>query len=190
MKLLAVIAIIVVTTICLSPSAESAESALELGSISLGGTLSFQTTSIDGADDNLNTLALAPSAMVYLYNGLGVGVELSFLHMSMGEYSTASHRYLGIVQYVFPLEAVVKPFIHLGFGFIRVSEGDDYDYGGDHSENGWTMKTGLGMYTFLNDHFAIKVGADFIHDTLMISEGDAPSTNTVMFSVGFEGFVF
>ena len=191
MKQLVLIVIISISLLCTATFAESADKALEIGSVGLGGNVGFQTSSIDGLDSNLNTFAIAPNALVYLYQGFAIGVEMAFLRVSYEDYAEASHRYLGKLQFAFPVESNVKPFIHFGFGFIRYSESeDDYLYGGEHSENGWTMKAGFGLYTFFNDHFALKASVDYLRDVLMISQGNSPSTNTFMLTVGFEGFVF
>ena len=178
---------------CVSSPAQSADSALERGSVSLGGGLSFQSTEIENADNNLTTLIIVPNAMVYLFEGFAVGVELSLEHISAGEWPTnATHRYLGKFQYVVPRQSRIMPFFHGGFGYIRESKSYyDWFWSTQHeSENGWTWELGLGLYTFLNEHFALKVRADYFRDYLKNIEGTTQASSNYMISIGFEGFIF
>ena len=58
------------------------------------------------------------------------------------------------------------------------------------SSNGLTLQLEGGIYAFLNDHFAVVTGLHYIYDKLFISQGNAPSQNTIAVSIGFAGFVF
>jgi len=168
----------------------SAESATGQGSVMLGGALSFSSVDSEGAKDKLNTLILAPNAMVFLIEGFAIGPEIYFVHQSEGDVAVASHRYIGKLLYIAPTEHPLRPFIEGGFGFIRQSYDYNSNSGGIGSENGWTLKLGIGMYAFLNQHYAIVASFNYFHDNFMVSQGNEWKYNTVSLSVGFTGFVF
>lgn len=169
---------------------QSAETATERGSVMLGGAISFGSINYEEADDNVNVLLLAPSAMVFVTKGFAIGPELSFLHQSQDDVSLATHRYTGKLLYIAPMEHALRPFVEGGFGFIRQSYDYDWGPGSKGSENGWTLELGLGMYAFLNEHYAIVTSINYLHDNFMVSQGDEWKSDTVSFSVGFAGFVF
>jgi len=177
--------------ICIaSLPAQSAENPTERGSVMLGGGISFTSIDYEGGSDRTNTLILAPSAMPFIFKGFSVGAELTFIHLSEGDDKAANHRYLGKLLYIVPTDNPIRPFVEGGFGFIRQSY--DYDCGPEckGSENGWTLKLGLGIYAFLSKHYAIVAGFNYIHDNLMVSQGNEWTDDTIVFSLGFAGFVF
>jgi hypothetical protein len=182
-----VTAVIILSVLCfVSRGVMSADKATDPGSVMIGGGLSFSSFSDDRYQDKINTLILEPDVMVFLVPGFSVGVELSFNRLSQGDYSLTAHKYLGKVQYIAALEYSIRPYVQAGFGFIRSSV--DSDYG--HSENGWTAKGGIGIYAFLNEHYAIRSGFDLEHDNWNISEGESQNANTFSVTLGFEGFIF
>jgi opacity protein-like surface antigen len=185
---------IVALLLFISTSLLSAESATAPGSMMIGGGLSFTSTDIDNYDENVNILTLAPSMMLFVVEGLSLGMEFTFMHVSVGQSEEAEHRYMAKALFMVPTGRTIRPYLQGGGGFIQVSD----TYGGDdQSNNGWTITLGVGVYAFLNEHYAIRTGFDYTHDEFLSSEshypaveGDIPSQNTFAFSLGFAGFVF
>ena len=192
MKPIAMIVLSIIFVFCLSPVTNAADSAFESGSVGLGGTAFLNYDNPEGIASEKTTLFFSASTRYYIYNRLSVGMELSHSSESIGGSSNLTHRYIGKFQYVLPSESWMILFVHAGGGFIRKS--GDFSYclwpPCEGHANGWTIDCGLGFYTFVNDHFALKAKVDFIKDELQENKWSYRSTDQIMISVGFEGFIF
>ena len=190
MKPIAMIVLSIIFVVCLSPVTNAADSAFEPGSVGLGGTAFLSNDNFEFGSKT--TFVFSTSAMYHLFNRLSVGMELSHSSESIGSDSDLTHRYIGKFQYVLPSESWMILFVHAGGGFIRKS--GDFSYclwpPCEGHANGWTIDCGLGFYTFVNDHFALKAKVDFIKDELQENKWSYRSTDQIMISVGFEGFIF
>ena len=174
---------LLVATLCLGLApAVSAQAGfpVQRGSVSLGGTagLSSQST---GGDDRITVLALAPSALYFVADGLGIGGTVSYQGVHDGD---EWGHFLGlgprVAYYLGGPESRVYPYAQAGL-FYTTSDQDIQSLGGDVAAGALVMLSR-----------AVGLNAEAYYETQSVSFGGFQDQDRNAFGLraGITAFVY
>ncbi len=169
--------------------------ALQRGSYSLGGLISYSSFGGDvnegaygvGQDNRYNLASVTPSVSYYLKDNIGIGMDLMYTREWFADQSRDQFAFIPRVTYVIPMESDLRPFFGGGVGLLWWHFNED----GQYSDIGLTAKAGFGLFYFLNEHYATTMELAYRWDRFSPDQAVYPITgNTILFSIGITGFLY
>ncbi len=115
------------------------------GSIMLGGSLGFESTSVQNSDDNLNRLTISPNVGYFPLDNLGLGLNLGIISSTQGEFKT-TQTFIGPFARYYVFEGLFPQVQYLW-------EKIDFD-GIDETLSGFDFT--IGYTAFLNSSIALE----------------------------------
>ena len=120
---------------------------------------------------------MSPIFRFFVLDGVGLGMDMEFAHISAGDDSETAVAFIPSVLFAQPGESSLRPYFGAGVGIWSASNGE--------SASGLAVGGRAGVYSFLNEHYALYSELAFLY-----MSDEERSTNTFGFGVGFAGFVF
>ena len=186
MKITIIISLLIISTNIV------AQSALATGVYSVGGNISYSSTSREVDSDSQNEFVFSPSIGYFLINNLYTGIIISYRHYSKGDYSADLIGFGPSVRY-YIINDKLSPFLGISYSYnTTTSSRDTYD--NDEAEDTNTSYTlSIGADYFINEYFAIEGSIDYSFHNYEYSYSDySGNTESKQFNIGFGAkyFVF
>jgi hypothetical protein len=146
---------------------------LSKGTINLGGTLSFSSTSYDGSDYSYDVLLLKPQVGFFIVNNFSIGLETKYERMSFGEDNASGEWGIGpAFRYYFYLENI-NPFIGIGVFYSERDLGDEYE-----NYQYYDFNFSGGFDVFIAENVAIETLFNYGIKNTINPEANRPNVNT------------
>lgn len=181
----AVIVLVIPTVAVSQPSF-----AVDKGSNLIAGTAGFTNMSGDlyeWGDDSQSILTIAPSFAHFIIPNFAIGVNLSYVRMSVGDDSMTDIGVGPLVVYAFgKQESATYPYLGAGFNYLYT--------GNDDSVNGTSFSFAGGVFLLpaQQQHLGVTIEASVSFDSMKGDwEGAKSESGTkIGIGVGLVGFVF
>lgn len=150
---------------------------------------------ISGADKSEDTynLTLSPAIGYFVINDLAVSLQASY-NINNGKMENQMSQFAimpGVIYYV-PTNAVVRPFVQAGGGYVTISTKTPLSSGGfaTQSFNGYTWAGGVGLAFFVKDNISIELAGQYASVRTSFSGDSSVKMNINGFSgsIGFALF--
>ncbi len=133
------------------------------------------------------TFTLQPAVGYFVATNLAVGLSAAYTY-SKADFSeaTSTLALMPQAEYYFPLEGKARPFVTIGGGYARHSEGDSAIFKYD----GFAAGGGAGVALFLKNNISLDLGAHYTYTQLenIQKRGYYVKNNGLGFLAGFSLF--
>ena len=156
-----------------------AQSAISKGSYTIGGSIGYTNTSIDGNSDSHSYFYFNPSCGYFFINNFYTGLSLSYTHTS---YGATTENTIGLgpsIRYYFAVEKL-NPFLGISYSYNKSTYGND-----EYSNTEFTLSGGADY--FVNSFFAIEgsINYSFINYKYPPEIFYDSETSGKIFNIGF-----
>lgn len=163
--------------------------ATKTGAQLISGTFSFSSQGGDlymgSSDERITTISVIPGWLYYVAPGFGIGGDLTYQRISVGEFSLTQWGIGPKLGYFVESENNAIPFVAAAVNYLAISESEE-----DYSDTGFSIKGGGGVM-FRKDHLAVSFEAGYIFEQLKVGEMDETETgNTIFIALGLAGFLY
>lgn len=164
--------------------ASESRSPFDKGGTLIGGLASF--TSESAGNDTRTTVAIAPSAVFFVGNGIGIGFDMSFTSVSVDNASQSIFAAGPKVMLAFgTAESNVYPYLGAGVDFITMSS--DQRGFSSSSASGSIIKGGVGLMFKVSRHIGIPLELG----VLVTNIGDnKDAITTIAVGTGIAGLLY
>lgn len=162
------------------------------------------TDSIETGKIKNNQFGFTAAAGYFILNNLNVGISGSYSYSytktnatqllpGNTENITQSVTILPQVNYYFPVEGKLRPFVAMGAGYIWLEERDSR-FTGNHNEvysmNGTVFSAGAGLSYFINHAVSFDLGFQYSHSKLKEkrNKSQIQKQNSVAGTIGISVF--
>jgi outer membrane protein len=177
----------IVVLIVLLSSFVIAQQGIMKGSYTVGGNIGFSTYSVEDSENDQTTFTFMPNLGYFFIDQLYTGIQLQYIHQSVGDYSSNSYGIGPEVRYYFIVDKI-NPFLGLRYTYNKGTAGDD-DI--EITNTQFTMSGGVDY--FVTDFFALEASLNYslinLEATYNNNSDDADATE-FNFNIGAKYFIY
>jgi hypothetical protein len=187
--------IVIIALICLGLGTVNAQTAQ--GNYLLGGNIGLDISSEktkvgdETSDESVNftTIAVSPNFGYFITDEIVGGLGLGFFSVSSDGNSSTSLNVGPFARYYYDVEDNVSIFGHVGFNFMSVDLGEDFE-----SQTGTSFNIGPGLAFFVSESVAIEGLLVYRNETMNQGEninGDEVKalSSCFVFSIGVQAYL-
>ena len=162
---------VIVITLFLFLSSVYAQSPVSEGTYTVGGNISFTSTSDSHSSENHNNLIISPNLGYFFIDNIYTGTSILYSYQSSGDFSATTYGFGPTIRYYFDVERV-KPFLGLEYVYSFRSSGDDPD---ENTQTTFTISGGVDY--FVTNYFAIEGSVNYSFINYNFDDGHTSSDN-------------
>ena len=132
-----------------------AQQGIMKGSYTVGGNIAFSTRSYDGDSDNQTNFYFMPNVGYFFIDQFYTGLQLQYIHQSVGDYSANSYGIGPEVRYYFIVDKI-NPFLGLRYTYNKGTTSD-----GDIEITNTEFTVSGGVDYFVTDFFALEASLNY-----------------------------
>jgi opacity protein-like surface antigen len=158
------------------------------GSYTVGGNIGFSTYSQDDDPENQTYFYFMPNVGYFFIDQLYTGLELEYLHISAGDYSSSTIGFGPEVRYYFIVDKI-NPFLGLRYTYSKSTSGSS---DAENTNDKFTMSAGVDY--FVTDFFALEAVLNYslLNYDFTSSDGNNTGIDATEFNIniGAKYFIF
>jgi hypothetical protein len=156
------------------------------GSYTVGGNISYTSMSMEDESNNRNFFVFAPTLGYFFVNHLYLGLGLTYIYQSHGDFSNNTFGFGPSARYYFTL-GKFNPFIGCNYSYNKIIDSDD------RTTTSKTFVASGGSLYFVTECFAMQVSVNYSFNNINNIENNNSSEekiNIFLIRFGAEYFIF
>ncbi len=114
-------------------------------------------------DSKVNSFDFMPAVGYFVADNFAVAFSGNYSHSWDNDSKSNQIILMPTLMYYIPLESSFRPYIQAGFGYVGLTDKDDFD---KYSYSGYAFGVGLGLAYFISDNISVDLGIQWIRTKL------------------------